>query len=1062
MTPLEVAGIPVSWTWLVYIGTLLVVLRHVKLWRLLLEVGLAISLVGYGVSRVLQYMGPKPVKRPSPGIKPQRFIFLDLDMWRYELRRLHTSLTALEVSTAPINEGIDEILGFVISIFIDSWYTNLSQSKGFQNALRNELKRVIMAAKTRLAKVGISELIFIEILPIINSHFKQFSSDALPSLGSYSMESKLKAVKSSPDALHMGVSLFGNKQHNHDNEKVHLRKLVSKALPVLLSNKESHSPVVSLIVREILASTILANVIELLAEGDFINQMIIKFMGESLQRRSQVKRLRAALEQQTRRAESTEEGSIAPSISGSFTQARYQHCLQYIRDASDGDLETLRNRLELKLSLYSTTHDSEGKLILNTIEQINKRLGNQDPSFDEVLSDSQLRSLFESFLEERKELHILKVYEAINELRNPLCGNELEGSPEALEFASPLSIKEIFQTLLEVHFPEGHFPSVRDVFNGSVDEATLGVAKSELGKIRIEAHEKLVTSAYPAFLQHGDINRSRIQNDTLQPGDHSVLQNEDSQMEADATETSISHAVLEAVEKSLEQIIDTKSQTSESPEMSRNQSSQTIKNLASPVPSSNPFNPPANVDLRRRSFLGAKQSGVFDPLEASKLDSESDLSDAMMLSDGDDSGLSGSEILRAAPGDLSLSEKLAGISTEIKNLRDQNDILLPLLKKAELTNNTSEIAILKRSKQGLEREIAAKELQRQHWIIQENENSLFGKSKIQISSYMSESKNGSEYVLYIVEVQKYSNDDPNEVTAGWVVARRFSQFYQLNEYLKKRSPKVSNIKFPKKSVLNFQKKHLLEIRKKGLEQYLQELLNIPEACSDPVLRSFLSSENFLFGSFKKPKNPFDDILGSLSFGSTTKGISRSQSEDFETNTEYLESIKEMQSELKQFDESQKHATDTVPFAKPISDLLIDVFELGSSKSWIRGRALLILLQQVLGSAIEKKIRSATRHIIHDESLILNIITNLRDTVFPGGRFKDPPIIRSEALQEKTRDEARAIFEVYMDETCGKVFGSSNTRTRSRVIFELLQNDFINKLLILHVLDKLMEGVFTTI
>lgn len=1061
MTPLEVAGIPVSWAWLVYIGALLLLLRQVKLWRFLLEVVLAIFLVGYGGSRVLQYLRPTPVKKASHGAKLQRFTFLDLNMWRYELRRLHTSLAGLDVSTAPINQGIEDILEFVITIFVNSWYTNLSQSEGFQNTLRNELKRVIMAATSRLAKVDLSELIFIEILPIINSHFKQFSSDALPSFGSYTMESKLKAVRSSGNALHIGVSLFANKQHNHDTEKEHLRQLVSKALPVLLSSKESQSLVVSLIIRELLASTILANVLEVLAEGDFINQMIIKFMGESLQRRSQVKRLRAALEQQTRRAESSEEGStIAPSISGKFTQARYQHCLRYIKDAPNGDLETLRNRLELKLSLYSSTRDSEGNLVLDVIEQINKRLGNQDPSFDEVLSDPQLRSLFEKFLEERKEAHILRVYEAINELRNPLCGVELEGSPESLEFASPLNIKAIFQTLLEVHFPEGHILSVRDVSNGSFDGATLSDAKSELAKIRIEAHDKLVSSAYPAFLQHGDTDRSRHQNDTLQPGDLSVLQNDDSQLEADVTETSISHAVLEAVEKSLEQIIDTKSQISESPQTSRNQSSLNVRNLISPASSSNDLNLPANVNLRSGSFVGAKQSGIFDPLEANKLDSESDLSDVMMLSDGDDSGLSGSEILRAAPGDLSLAEKLASISNEIKNLRDQNEILLPLLKKAELTNNTSEIAILKRSKQGLEREIAAKELQRQHWIIQENENSLFGKSKIQISSYMSESKNGSEYVLYIVEVQKYSNDDPNEVTAGWVVARRFSQFYQLNEYLKKRSPKVSNIKFPKKSVLNFQKKHLLDIRKKGLEQYLQELLNIPEACSDPVLRSFLSSENFLFGSFKKPKNQFDDILGSLSIGSTTKEISKSQSEDLETNTEYLESIKEMQSELKQFDESQKHATAKLPFAKPISDLLIDVFELGSSKSWIRGRALLILLQQVLGSAIEKKIRSATRHIIHDEAIILNVITNLRDTVFPDGRFKDPPIIRSEALQDKTRDEARAIFEVYMDETCGKVFGSSNTKTRSRVIFELLQNDLLNKLLILHVLDKLMERVFT--
>ena len=100
--------------------------------------------------------------------------------------------------------------------------------------------------------------------------------------------------------------------------------------------------------------------------------------------------------------------------------------------------------------------------------------------------------------------------------------------------------------------------------------------------------------------------------------------------------------------------------------------------------------------------------------------------------------------------------------------------------------------------------------------------------------------------MYIIEVQKFSNENPNIVKAGWVVARRFSQFYGLHEYLKLKYHRVSYLKFPKKSilVLKFQQKQVAEIRMKQLEDYLQELIKIQEVCSDRAFRSFLSSENF--------------------------------------------------------------------------------------------------------------------------------------------------------------------------------------------------------------------------
>lgn len=1057
MAAFEVGGVGISWTWIVSLSIFLILLRHVQLWRILIEIVLAGVLIGYLTYRVLCQLKPKNSQKFHFGdTRHLSFKFLKRKEWQQELQRLEVSTSSYKGASKPVDRAIGELLELVVAVFIDSWYKNISDHEGFQESLRNELWHIIEALKSHLAKTDIADLVFIKILPMINLHFKDYSTESVPLLFNYQLENKLKAVRSSGKTLHEGVSLSTNKL-NFEQEKAYLRKITARLLPLVLNEGERQSSVVSLILREILASTVLFNVVEMLAEGDFVNQMIVKFMGDSLQRRSQVKRLRAALEQHTRQTDEQQDtASPLPSVSGKFTEARYQHCLAFIDKATEADLVELKDRLTHSISQHSDTHSQEYQSMLDLVQQIANKLAKPKLSLDEALSNNDVRSLFVRYLEQNEKLHVLSVFEAINELRSPLCTLDLE-SPDSLEFANSDNIRSVFDThLIHSETLESLIPAIRSVYRGIEDETTIASAKSELISIWLKLNAELISVLYPSFLQNVENEAAPYLVDTYALADQSILTTENSQLEGDVTEASISPAVIDAVEKSLEQIINTKAQTPGSSETSRNESTLTLKNLASPMSSSSRSNSPTLKD-RLPAAPAMNQSGIFESLY--KLESESELSDSFINSDSEESKLGGSEILRAAPGDLSLAEKLTTISQDIKNLREQNEILLPLLKKAELTNNVSEITILKRSKQGLEREIASKELQRQHWIIQENENSLFGKSRIQISSYMTETKNGSDYVLYIVEVQKFSNDDPNEVTAGWVVARRFSQFYQLNEYLKKKSSKVSNIKFPKKAVLNFQKKQLLELRKKGLEQYLQQLLTIPEVCSDPILRSFLSSENFLFSSLKKPKKNLDDILGSLSLSFSDHDNSKYPEVEMSTTTEFMESIKEMQSELKQFDESQKYTSGKVPFVKPISDLLIDVFDLGSSKSWIRGRALLILLQQVLGSAIEKKIRSSMRNILNDEAMILNVIGNLKDTVFPNGRFKDPPIVRSEALQEKTRSEARAIFEVYMEETCGKVFGNGNTKVRSRVLFELFQNDFINKLLIFQLLDQLVKELF---
>lgn len=106
------------------------------------------------------------------------------------------------------------------------------------------------------------------------------------------------------------------------------------------------------------------------------------------------------------------------------------------------------------------------------------------------------------------------------------------------------------------------------------------------------------------------------------------------------------------------------------------------------------------------------------------------------------------EVHEAAPGDLGLTEAIEALTTEIDKLGSQDSVVETLTRKAELTNNMAELRILRKSKASIEREIRRKELQRQQYLIQESDNSLFGRSTVQLKSIVvGKEPDGREYAL---------------------------------------------------------------------------------------------------------------------------------------------------------------------------------------------------------------------------------------------------------------------------------------------------------------------------
>ncbi len=58
-----------------------------------------------------------------------------------------------------------------------------------------------------------------------------------------------------------------------------------------------------------------------------------------------------------------------------------------------------------------------------------------------------------------------------------------------------------------------------------------------------------------------------------------------------------------------------------------------------------------------------------------------------------------------------------------------------------------------------------------------------------------------------------------------------------------------------------------------------------------------------------------------------------------------------------------------PFIKPICDIFLEVFELNKGNNWLRGRAVVVVLQQLLGGTIERKVRDNVRSLVQEDAVL---------------------------------------------------------------------------------------------
>lgn len=485
---------------------------------------------------------------------------------------------------------------------------------------------------------------------------------------------------------------------------------------------------------------------------------------------------------------------------------------------------------------------------------------------------------------------------------------------------------------------------------------------------------------------------------------------------------------------------------------------------------------------------GRKRQGVFE-----------DQTNAVDPEEGDEGEPEGSSdyarsFQLAAPGDLQLSYEIARLGDNITNLQVQDAMLDSLIKKAELTGDTQELRLLMRSKSSMNRELRELQFQKQQYEQQESANRLLSdRTKVAIVNSAVADEDGKSVVRYLVEVQQLAND--GSFSSGWVVARRYNEFLTMHNKLRERYALIKNLDFPGKRLVPSLSGNFFDNRKNALEKYLQNVVAIPIVCESPELRAFLSRESPFIAarhqsSSKVPvafsgtdlvRNVYRSVAESIDdmfFGPSMldvmiqrltrqaaefAGIVGSGVNDEDLVAQALNAsgrgaseatLMKLSGDLKPLEGESSTST----FSAPICDLVLAVFELNKKNNWLRRQAIVIILQQVLGGTIERRVRENVKELLR-ETRVMSFVNLFRDALWPGGKLKPPGVPRSAEEKIRTRDEANRKLSSLVPDLAANMIGRTNARRGARRIFAVLQNRRLNQHIAYVIIDEVFAALF---
>lgn len=201
--------------------------------------------------------------------------------WSYQAPK---SLKPLHPNSPVVSSALNEILIMIVRDFVLTWYTSISSSPSFPMAVSSTVNSSLERLINRAAAIDHASLMVKRILPKVTAHMEQFRQSEVALRGAtlerrLTQSEELDLLLASRYAgkgggkLHPAVNNLSS-TFTKQTEEAHLKQLVERALPHILPEKEARSPAVSIMVREIIACSVLYPVMDMLSDPDFWNRTI--------------------------------------------------------------------------------------------------------------------------------------------------------------------------------------------------------------------------------------------------------------------------------------------------------------------------------------------------------------------------------------------------------------------------------------------------------------------------------------------------------------------------------------------------------------------------------------------------------------------------------------------------------------------------------------------------------------------------------------------------------------------------------------------------------------------
>lgn len=436
------------------------------------------------------------------------------------------------------------------------------------------------------------------------------------------------------------------------------------------------------------------------------------------------------------------------------------------------------------------------------------------------------------------------------------------------------------------------------------------------------------------------------------------------------------------------------------------------------------------------------------------------------------------EAVLPAPGNLHLGPEIDRLGAKLAELAEQERLLDSLIRQADLTGNARELRLLRRSLSSLQREQRAASFQKEQYERHEAANRLVpGRTRVSLPTTVqgADDATGRPVVKYVVEISQVAD---GRVQTSWTVTHRYNEFYALDRALRDwvselRDPRAGDaaralIDMPGKRLVPSTSAGFVESRRLGLERYLQSLLGSTVFCSSPLVQNFLSRgaptaasasapsagplapRNLVRTLYKTVASSIDVELAPSMLDIMSQSLTRQLSEV----AGGLGVVTEEVAGLMPFASGDD---DGSGFSGPICDAFLELFDL-KERDWLRRQAIVLLLQQVLGSTVERKVRDLFGKASQPKR-VEKLLAAFQDNMWPAGVRKPPSPKRTPEEVRETRLSASRKLGRLLPDVLANVVGRSNARKAAQRTFAVIQDQRLNQHLWVRVLDEVLYTLF---